>query len=183
MQTGGGFFVVLNELIQKNKRDIMQVYLGLGSNLESPAEQLRAARTTIATESGISEISFSSLYRSPPMGGIQQPDYVNAVMEIETDFSPLKLLTVMQAIENEHGRVRSERWGARTLDIDILLFGDKVLNFPDLVVPHYGMAERAFVLYPLFEIAPNLEIPTHGKLADLVSRCPLDGLERLSDDT
>lgn len=157
----------------------MQIYLGLGSNLESPAEQLRAARAAIANVSGISEISFSSLYRSPPMGGKQQPDYVNAVMAIETKLSPLELLTVTQRIENEHGRVRSERWGARTLDIDILLFGDEVLNSLDLIVPHYGMAERAFVLYPLFEIAPDLEIPTHGKLADLVSRCPVDGLERL----
>ena len=157
----------------------MQVYLGLGSNLENPIEQLRAARTAIANVNGISEINFSSLYRSPPMGGKQQPDYVNAVMAIETELSPLELLTVTQTIENEQGRVRSERWGARTLDIDILLFGDDVLNFPDLIVPHYGMTERAFVLYPLFEIAPDLEIPTHGKLADLVSRCPLDGLERL----
>lgn len=157
----------------------MQIYLGLGSNLESPVEQLRAARAAIANVSGISEISFSSLYRSPPMGGKQQPDYVNAVMAIETELAPLELLAVMQAIENEHGRVRSERWGARTLDIDILLFGDEVLNLPALIVPHYGMAERAFVLYPLFEIAPDLEIPTHGKLADLVSRCPVDGLERL----
>ncbi|MDD2865031.1 MAG: 2-amino-4-hydroxy-6-hydroxymethyldihydropteridine diphosphokinase [Methylococcales bacterium] len=159
----------------------MQVYLGLGSNLESPVEQLRAARAAIAAVNGISETGFSSLYRSPPMGGKEQPDYVNAVMAIETELSPLELLTVTQRIENEQGRVRSERWGARTLDIDILLFGDEVLNLPDLIVPHYGMAGRAFVLYPLFEIAPDLEIPTHGKLADLVSRCPLDGLERLSD--
>ncbi len=159
----------------------MQIYLGLGSNLESPVEQLRAARAAIANMSGISETGFSSLYRSPPMGGKEQPDYVNAVMAIETKLSPLELLTVTQTIENEHGRIRSERWGARTLDIDILLFGDEVLNLPDLIVPHYGMVERAFVLYPLFEIAPDLEIPTHGKLADLVSRCPVDGLECLSD--
>lgn len=161
----------------------MQIYLGLGSNLESPVEQLRSARTAIANSRGIVETAFSSFYRSPPMDGKAQPDYINAVMAIETDFSPLKLLTEMQAIENEHGRIRSERWGARTLDIDILLFGDEILNFPELMVPHYGMAERAFVLYPLFEISPDLEISTHGKLADLVARCPLNGLERLSDAT
>jgi 2-amino-4-hydroxy-6-hydroxymethyldihydropteridine diphosphokinase len=117
------------------------------------------------------------------MGSQAQPDYVNAVMAIETDLSPLKLLATTQQVENEHGRVRHERWGARTLDIDILLFGDEVLNLPDLIVPHYGMAERAFVLYPLAEIAPDLDLPKYGKLADLVARCPLDGLERLSDAT
>ncbi len=159
----------------------MIAYLGLGSNLETPIEQLRAARLAIANVNGISEIAFSSLYCSPPMGSQVQPDYVNAVMAIETDLLPLELLTTMQHVENEHGRVRNERWGARTLDIDILLLGDKVLDLPDLIVPHYGMAERAFVLYPLAEISPDLDIPKYGKLADLVACCPLDGLERLSD--
>jgi 2-amino-4-hydroxy-6-hydroxymethyldihydropteridine diphosphokinase len=159
----------------------MKIYLGLGSNLDAPIEQLHAARAAIANVSGISEIAFSSLYRSPPMGSQNQPDYVNAVMAIETDLPPLELLVTTQMIENEHGRIRTERWGARTLDIDILLFGDEVLNFTDLIVPHYGMTERAFVLQPLFEIAPDLDIPIHGKLADLVARCPLDGLERLAN--
>lgn len=161
----------------------MIVYLGLGSNLETPIEQLRTARRAIANVNGISEIAFSNLYRSPPMGSQAQPDYVNAVMAIETDLSPLELLAATQQVENEHGRVRNERWGARTLDIDILLFGDEVLDFPELCVPHYGIAERAFVLYPLAEIAPDLDLPKYGKLADLVAHCPLDGLERLSDAT
>ena len=160
----------------------MQVYLGFGSNLDTPIEQLRAARLAISSVKGISEVAFSSLYRSPPMGSQNQPDYVNAVMAIETNLSPLELLATTQRIENEHGRVRTERWGARTLDIDILLFGDEILDLPDLIVPHYGMSERAFVLYPLFEIAPDLVIPKYGKLAALVTCCPLNGLERLSDD-
>jgi len=159
----------------------MKIYLGLGSNLDAPIEQLRAARAAVVNVSGILEIAFSSLYRSPPMGSQNQPDYVNAVMAIETDLLPLELLATTQTIENEHGRIRQERWGARTLDIDILLFGDEVLNFPELCVPHYGMTERAFVLQPLFEIAPDLDIPTHGKIGDLVARCSLDGLERLAD--
>ena len=159
----------------------MIVYLGLGSNLETPIDQLHAAKAAIANVSGILEVTFSSLYRSPPMGSLNQPNYVNAVMAIETDLLPLELLAVTQAIENEQGRVRKERWGSRTLDIDILLFGDEVLNLPDLIVPHYGMCERAFVLHPLFEISPNLIIPNHGKLNDLVACCPLDGLEILSD--
>lgn len=159
----------------------MRIYLGLGSNLEMPMAQLKAARIAISNVNGITEVAFSSLYRSPPMGSQNQPDYVNAVMAIETNLKPLELLATTQQIENEHGRVRNERWGARTLDIDILVFGDEVLNLPDLIVPHYGISERAFVLYPLFEIAPDLVIPSHGKLADLVVHCPLNGLERLSD--
>ena len=159
----------------------MQIYLGFGSNLDTPIEQLRAARFAISSVNGISEVAFSSLYRSPPMGSQNQPDYVNAVMAIETNLSPLELLATTQRIENEHGRIRTERWGARTLDIDILLFGDEILDLPNLVVPHYGISERAFVLYPLFEIAPDLVIPKYGKLTELVACCPLNGLERLSD--
>ncbi len=158
-------------------------YLGLGSNLDTPIEQLRDARMAICAINGIEEIAFSSLYRSPPMGSQNQPDYVNAVMAIKTNLPPLILLSTLQHIENEQGRVRTERWGARTLDLDILLFGDQILDFPNLIVPHYGMTERAFVLYPLFEIAPDLMIPKHGTLAELVARCPLDGLERLANAT
>jgi 2-amino-4-hydroxy-6-hydroxymethyldihydropteridine diphosphokinase len=161
---------------------IMQVYLGLGSNLENPAAQLRAARFAISNVSGIVETTFSSLYSSAPMDGKNQPDYVNAVMGIETTLPVLELLAKMQEIENAQGRIREERWGSRTLDIDILLFGDEIINFPDLIVPHYGITNRAFVLYPLFEIAPDLQVPTHGKLADLLQNCPLEDLERLPDD-
>jgi 2-amino-4-hydroxy-6-hydroxymethyldihydropteridine diphosphokinase len=158
----------------------MRVYLGLGSNLETPIEQLRTARLAISSVKAISEMAFSSLYRSPPMGSQHQPDYVNAVMAIETNLSPLELLATTQNVENEQGRIRKEHWGARTLDIDILLFGDEVLTLPNLIVPHYGMAKRAFVLYPLFEIAPDLIVPTHGKLSDLIASCPLDGLEKIT---
>ncbi len=158
-------------------------YLGLGSNLNNPIQQLRKARMAICAIEGVKEIAFSSLYRSPPMGSQNQPDYVNAVMAIETHLPPLTLLASLQHIENEQGRIRTERWGARTLDLDILLFGEQILDFPDLIVPHYGMAERAFVLYPLLEIAPDLIIPEHGRLAELVARCPLEGLERLTDAT
>jgi len=160
---------------------MMRVYLGLGSNLDAPLENLRSACKTISNEPRIQEIVFSSFYQSPPMAGMNQPDYINAVMAIETDLPALELLATMQKIENQHGRIRSQRWDARTLDIDILLFGDEILDLPDLKIPHYGMAERAFVLQPLFEIAPDLVIPTFGKLADLVTNCPLNGLERLND--
>jgi 2-amino-4-hydroxy-6-hydroxymethyldihydropteridine diphosphokinase len=145
-------------------------YIGLGSNLEHPAEQIASARTAIAALVHVTEHAFSSLYHSPPMGPQDQPDYVNAVMAVETDLTPLELLRALQAIENQHGRVRiGARWGARTLDLDLLLYGDQLINHPDLTVPHSGITERAFVLYPLHEIAPQLIIPNKGKLVDLLA--------------
>lgn len=155
-------------------------YIGLGSNLQNPSEQIHNARLAINTLAQTKELSFSSLYHSPPMGPQDQPDYVNAVMAITTGLSPLELLRGLQSIENASGRVRIERWGARTLDLDILLYDEQIINLPDLIVPHIGIAERAFVLYPLHEIAPQLIIPNKGKLDDLLANCPLAGLTRLS---
>ena len=156
-------------------------YIGLGSNLATPETQINAARKAITGLARVSGHAFSSLYRSPPMGPQNQPDYVNAVMAIETDLSAIELLRHLQQIELDHGRVRKdERWGPRTLDLDILLYGQNIIDQPDLIVPHYGLAERAFVLYPLQEIAPVLEIPGQGKITDLLASCPLDGLVRLS---
>ena len=154
-------------------------YIGLGSNLENPSQQIHAARADIVALSQVEERAFSSLYQSPPMGPTDQPDYVNAVMAITTALSPLALLHSLQAIENHHGRVRLERWGARTLDLDILLYGDEIIALPDLNIPHTGLAERAFVLYPLYEIAPRLIIPKLGRISDLSKTCPLAGLKRL----
>jgi 2-amino-4-hydroxy-6-hydroxymethyldihydropteridine diphosphokinase len=128
---------------------------------------------------GIEEQGFSSLYHSAPMGPQDQPDYVNAVMAVATALSPMELLRTLQGIENSHGRVRAERWGARTLDLDILLYGEQVIELPDLSVPHIGMTEREFVLYPLYEIAPHTIIPNKGKLVELLEHCPLAGLVRL----
>jgi 2-amino-4-hydroxy-6-hydroxymethyldihydropteridine diphosphokinase len=155
-------------------------YIGLGSNLQNPSDQIHSARAAINALARIKEQGFSSLYHSAPMGPQDQPDYVNAVMAVATELSPIELLRSLQAIENNHGRVRGERWGARTLDLDILLYGDKVIELPDLTVPHIGLTERAFVLYPLHEIAPQLIIPNKGKLVDLLKNCPLAGLTRLT---
>jgi 2-amino-4-hydroxy-6-hydroxymethyldihydropteridine diphosphokinase len=154
-------------------------YIGLGSNLEHPSQQIHSARADIAALAQVEEIVFSSLYCSPPMDNTDQPDYINAVMAVTTSLSPLALLQALQTIENQHGRVRQQRWGARTLDLDLLLYGTEVINLPDLIIPHSGLAERAFVLYPLYEIAPQLIIPVQGQLVDLVARCPLAGLKRL----
>jgi len=161
--------------------DKVRAFIGLGSNLATPSQQITQARTAIAATNGIQELAFSSLYKSAPMGPQDQPDYVNAVMAIATDLSPLELLKILQGIEHEHGRVRNgERWGPRTLDLDLLLYGDQQIQVPDLTVPHVGIAEREFVLYPLYEIAPDLTVPGKGSLSDLVANCPLRGLQRLT---
>jgi len=161
---------------------MIEVYIGLGSNLENPAEKIQQARLFIAEHANMSELKFSSLYSSPPMGPKDQPDYVNAVMSIQTALSAIDLLRVLQGIENDFGRDRGViRWGARTLDLDILLYGDQQIDLPELKVPHIGLAERAFVLYPLQEIAnESLFVPGKGSINDLVVQCPLDGLEKLS---
>jgi 2-amino-4-hydroxy-6-hydroxymethyldihydropteridine diphosphokinase len=156
-------------------------YIGLGSNLAEPVTQIKSARAAIASIAGVQELAFSGLYHSLPMGPQDQPDYVNAVMGVATDLLPMDLLRCLQNIENDQGRVRKGgRWGARTLDLDILIYGDKKIDLPDLTVPHKGLAERSFVLYPLFEIAPHILVPDQGAIADLVAECPLSGLKRLN---
>lgn len=160
---------------------MVDVYIGLGSNLENPAEKIIQARSFIAHHPLMTELNFSSLYSSPPMGPKDQPDYVNAVMSVSTELPAIDLLTVLQSIENDFGRDRSTiRWGARTLDLDILIYGSQQLDLPELKIPHIGMAERAFVLYPLQEIAPDgLFVPGKGDIDSLVLQCPLDGLEKI----
>lgn len=154
-------------------------YIGLGGNLADTLGLLRSARVAIAAVDGIRETAFSSFYRSAPMGPADQPDYVNAVMAVATTLPPHALLQALQAIELSHGRVRTGlRWGPRTLDLDILLYGDGQIADATLTVPHPGIAEREFVLYPLAEIAPSeLPIPGKGVLSDLVAACPRRGLE------
>lgn len=159
----------------------MRVYIGLGSNLEQPQQQILTAINDINVIAGVSLVAQSSLYHSPPMGPQDQPDYINAVVAVETEFAPLELLDALQHIEQSHGRVRKRHWGERTLDLDILLVDDRVINEPRLTVPHPGIAERAFVVYPLAEIAPDLTIPGKGKLADIKASCPLDGLKQLDE--
>lgn len=154
-------------------------YIGIGSNLIDPVNKIKSAVQAINAVDTMQVLQCSSLYSSPPMGPQDQPDYINAVLEISTTESALELLHCLQSIENNHGRVRKQRWGARTLDLDILLYGAESINLPNLIVPHTGMPERAFVLYPLYEIAPMLIIPQFGSLETLVSACPLAGLKKL----
>jgi len=148
------------------------VFIGLGSNLSNPVQQVTEACAEIAALKKVRFIKFSSLYQSPPMGPSNQPDYINAVAEIATSLTADELLAELQAIERHHGRVRSEQqWSARTLDLDMLLYGEKIINSERLVIPHMGLYERAFVLYPLLEIAPDLDIPGYGAIAELVQNC------------
>ena len=145
------------------------VFLGLAANLNQPATQIRSAVAALQSNDNIEVVACSSLYGSKPMGPQDQPDYINAVIQVETSLSAIALLDVTQDIELKLGRVRKdERWGPRTLDIDILLFNQEEINQERLQVPHYGMKEREFVLYPLAEIAPNLTMPDDTPISDLV---------------
>jgi len=159
-----------------------RVYIGLGSNLATPIEQLRSALAALAALPQTDLIAQSSFYSSDPLGPADQPRYVNAVAALDTELSPLALLDALQTIELEQGRTRkAERWGPRTLDLDILLFGERLLDEPRLTVPHYHMHARAFVLYPLAEIATGLKLPDGRALIELLGACPYAGLERLSE--
>jgi 2-amino-4-hydroxy-6-hydroxymethyldihydropteridine diphosphokinase len=157
-----------------------RAYIALGSNLATPVEQLHAALRALAELPGSRLAAVSSFYASDPLGPPDQPRFVNAVAALDTELAPLALLDALQAIEREQGRVRkAERWGPRTLDLDILLFGDRQLSGERLTVPHYHMHARAFVLYPLAEIAPDLRLPDGRALNELLAACPYTGLERL----
>jgi 2-amino-4-hydroxy-6-hydroxymethyldihydropteridine diphosphokinase len=154
------------------------VYIGIGSNLHNPEQQVQLALQALARVSETHLLAHSRLYRSAPMGPAGQPDYVNAVAALATRLPALELLSALHGIEQAQGRVRDgSRWGPRTLDLDILLFGDESINQPRLQVPHPGLHERNFVLYPLQEIAPDLIIPGRGTLVELLAQCPPTGLE------
>jgi 2-amino-4-hydroxy-6-hydroxymethyldihydropteridine diphosphokinase len=156
-------------------------YVGLGSNLRQPRLQVSEALAELAVLPQTRLSARSSLYRTRPLGPAGQPDYVNAVAAITTGLSAQALLEALQALENRHGRVRTDvRWGPRTLDLDLLLYGDAVIDTPRLQVPHPRMAERAFVLVPLAEIAPDdLQIPGSGGLHKLLHQVSEAAIERL----
>jgi len=158
---------------------MIQVYIGIGSNLDHPIEQVQRAIANLQHIPNTRYLKSSALYRSEPMGPSDQPDYINAVSLLETDLLPLALLDVLQSIEASQGRVRKERWGPRTLDLDILLYGEKTIKDDRLTVPHPGLHERSFVLYPLQEINPELVIPGFGSIESLLEKCNPTGLERL----
>jgi len=136
------------------------VYIGLGSNLDDPKQHVITAIDDIKKINFCDFIINSSLYKSAPMGPQDQPEYINAVTKIKCNISAINLLDELQDIEHKHRRVRGEKWGPRTLDLDLLLYGQDNIATNRLNVPHPGLYEREFVLYPLFEIEPEFILPT-----------------------
>ncbi|MFZ7129326.1 2-amino-4-hydroxy-6-hydroxymethyldihydropteridine diphosphokinase [Avibacterium avium] len=147
-----------------------QVYIALGSNLATPVQQLENALQALQQLPHSQLVAVSHFYQSKPLGPQDQPDYVNAVACLTTTLAPLDLLDQLQRIEQEQGRVRLRRWGERTLDLDILLYGNEIIQSERLTVPHYDMQHREFVIVPLYEIAPNLTLPDGKNVADLVQQ-------------
>lgn len=156
------------------------VYIALGSNLDNPIDQVNQAFQSLAHLPDSDLLKQSPLYRSVPLDLSPQPDYVNAVAELKTTLSPLTLLSHLQMIEQQQGRVRTEqRWSPRTLDLDLLLYNQQKIQHPLLTVPHHGLYTRNFVLYPLYDCAPQLVLPNGQKLRDLIQHCSMNGLCRI----
>jgi 2-amino-4-hydroxy-6-hydroxymethyldihydropteridine diphosphokinase len=158
-----------------------RAWIGLGSNLDNPRDQVVSAFRELAETEGIRLVARSSLFLSEPLGPQDQPDFINAAAAIETTLDPLSLLEVLQEIEQRHARKRERHWGPRTLDLDLLLYGDAHIRHPDLTVPHPAIAERSFVLLPLEEIAPELVIPGLGSVRSLLQALGNPVLEKTHD--
>ena len=153
-------------------------YIGLGSNLEDPLGQVMRAFDELATIPHTTMLARSTIYSSHAIGPTQ-PDYINAAALLHTQLTPIALLDALQAIEQTHERVRIQRWGPRTLDLDLLLYGNQIIELDRLTVPHPYLTQRSFVLYPLADITPDLHLPDGTSLAELLNCCPADGLIRL----
>jgi 2-amino-4-hydroxy-6-hydroxymethyldihydropteridine diphosphokinase len=155
-----------------------RVFVGLGANLGDAANTLRQAVAALRAQPEVQVVALSSLYRSAPVdaGG---PDYVNAVAELRTTLAPEALLQRLLQIEQQHGRERPYRHAPRTLDLDLLLYGDRRLETPSLTLPHPRLHLRAFVLEPLAELAPQLQVPGQGAISDWRTRCRDQAIERL----
>lgn len=157
-------------------------YVGLGSNLDDPVARIRSGVTALARLAQTSLDDCSSLYRTAPVGLREQPDFVNAVCRLRTLLDPRALMRNLLEIERLHGRVRTgEKGGPRTLDLDLLLHGDATIHSAELILPHPRLHERAFVLYPLHEIEPNLVIPGHGPMHELLKGSAGQRVERLNE--
>jgi len=154
-------------------------FIGVGSNLADPLEQVRQALMELESIPGTRVTARSSLYRTSPVGYLEQPDFINAVASVQTTLKPQALLAALLAIENRHGRRRAMRNAPRTLDLDLLLYGEEVFDQDGLTLPHPRLHERAFVLAPLAEIAPEAVVPGMGRLQDLLARVDCNGVSRI----
>ena len=159
-------------------RNVLTAFIGVGANLGFARDAVLNALADLSRLPLTEFVAASGLYRSAPVGG-DGPDYINAVAEITTSQSAQELLLTLQALETKYGRVRTTRNAPRTLDLDLLLYGDGILKTPDLIVPHPRMAERAFVLMPLIEVAGPVTIPGHGRADALLARITDQNIERL----
>lgn len=159
----------------------VQAYIGLGSNLENPREQVTRALQEIDAIKGVKLVTASRWYQSKAVGPGDQPDYINGAAMIETNLGAHELLDQLQDIEQAHERLREIHWGPRTLDLDLLLFGDQIINTERLTVPHAYLTQRNFVLYPLADIACNLALPSGEGLESLLANCSNDGLFPIQD--
>ena len=159
----------------------VEAYVGLGANIGDAAAAVRVGLARLDALEDVRVLSHSSLYRTPAWGDTDQPDFVNAVARVETHLGAHELLEALLQVERDAGRdrARSRRWGPRELDLDLLLFGDCRIDTPGLHVPHPHLHERAFVLVPLAEIAPELEIPGHGRVAGLAAAMATADIEAL----
>jgi len=154
-------------------------YIGLGSNLNGPKEQIEKALRVLSETKDIILLSVSSFYQSKPLLDMPGPNYLNVVCKIETELSAIDLLNFCQEIEENQHRVRKIKWGSRTIDLDILLYGDQILATKRLTIPHPEMINRAFVLLPLSEIEPGLKLPLLGSLKDLLEGIESSDVEKL----
>ena len=162
--------------------DAKLAYLGLGTNLGDRKANLRTAAKLLDSNESVDIVALSSLYSTQPVGVEDQPDFINAVIAIKTTLSPAELLKLCNDVELQLGRVRTIRWGPRVIDIDILLYNDVVVNDNDLIIPHPRMMERAFVLIPLAEIAPDVMLPGEVKASDAAHEIGCIGIERINGD-
>ena len=158
---------------------VSHAYIGLGSNLDDPRGHVERALDELDGLPLTQLAAASSCYASRPVGPQDQPDFINAVARLETRLSPLALLDQLQALEQRHARVRQRHWGPRTLDLDLLAYDDRQLHHPRLRLPHPELARRAFVVIPLHELAPALELPGLGPVAGLAARQASDDLRAL----
>ncbi|MGO4999253.1 2-amino-4-hydroxy-6-hydroxymethyldihydropteridine diphosphokinase [Oceanisphaera sp. W20_SRM_FM3] len=157
-----------------------RVYVALGANLGEPLAHIKAAQAALFDLAVPGSLRHSPLYQSQPMGPAEQPPYINGVSVFDTELAPHALLDALQAIEQTQGRVRKdERWGPRTLDLDILLYDDLIMHDDRLTLPHYGMKQREFVLYPLASLCPELILPCGTALTELLRTCPINGMTPL----
>jgi 2-amino-4-hydroxy-6-hydroxymethyldihydropteridine diphosphokinase len=156
------------------------VFIGLGSNQADPSAQLAGAVARLAALSETELVAQSPFYRSKPVGPQDQPDFVNGAAWLRTELSALELLDQLQAIEQAHGRERIQHWGPRTLDLDLLLYGNDTIASERLTVPHAELANRDFVLQPLLDLEPGLALPDGRTIAQLRQQCPDNNLQKLN---